>query len=53
VPGDAGTSPVDEGFRLTADLADATAAVARPLPGWISTLAGASGLPPSLGARLG
>jgi hypothetical protein len=49
----AGTPPVDAAYRLTTDAARATAALARPLPGWISALAGASGLAPWLGARLG
>jgi hypothetical protein len=48
-----GTSPVDGGYRLTADAAAVTAALARPLPGWISALAGVSGPAPSLGARVG
>jgi hypothetical protein len=44
---------VDAGYRLTAEATAATGAVARPLPGWISALAGASGLDPWLGARFG
>jgi hypothetical protein len=49
----AGTSPVDAAYRLTAEAASDSAAVARPLPGWIFALSGAPGLAPGLGARLG
>jgi hypothetical protein len=47
-----GTPPVDAAYRLTAEAASATAAIARPMPGWISALTGASVRDPSLGARL-
>jgi parallel beta-helix repeat protein len=47
-----GPSVVDAAYRLTAETTSA-GAVAQPLPGWISALAGASGLDPWLGARFG
>ncbi|MCW2531054.1 MAG: putative sortase-sorted surface protein [Blastococcus sp.] len=47
-----GPALVDAAYRLTAETT-AAAAVVQPLPGWISALAGASGLDPWLGARFG
>jgi len=47
-----GPAVVDATYRLTPE-ATSSGAVAQPMPGWISALAGASGLDPWLGARFG
>ena len=47
-----GPAAVDASYRLT-PAATGAGAEARPMPGWIAALAGASGLNPWLGARFG